>query len=445
MTQSPNQRIDLSRLPAALQNATGKVVGQGALMLAASAAVNGLSYLYHVAMGPLLGPARYGEFTTLLGVLTIIAVPMSVLQGGVTQHTARLAALSRQVNLATFFPSVIRPVLIYGSVVAIALVMLRSSIASILHLPSDSPVLVLAFVFALSLLSPLTMGALNGLQRFAALGGAMVLATLVRCVSGLVLVVLGAGAMGALAGSGFAAVSVLLMGVFLAPAFFRLRGNKEEAQADASRFPTDVLLGVLALNVLLYGDVTAVKHFFTAEEAGQYAAAATIGKALLFLPGTISLLLLPKVTHKHALGEQTASSLRLAVGALLLLCAPLALVFLLAPALPISLTYGAAYLPSTSYLGLYSIAMVIYALLNLLLWYYLAVGNRRFSLVLLAGALAQAGGFALFHHDPQQIVAVVAGTSALILVLSELVCGGLKGMPTAKAALAGVVASASRS
>src|SRR3972149_6265257 len=50
------------------------------IILAGSMTANVLAYVYHLFMGRLLGPAGYGEFSSLLSLLYIVTVPLLVAQ-----------------------------------------------------------------------------------------------------------------------------------------------------------------------------------------------------------------------------------------------------------------------------------------------------------------------------------------------------------------------------
>ena len=184
---------------------------------------------------------------------------------------------------------------------------------------------------------------------------------------------------------------------------------------------------MLSFTSLVSLDIIAVKYFFAPEEAGQFAAAAALGKVILFAPAALSLVLLPKVAHNHALGKRTANGLRLAVVALVLFSLPTVTIYLLVPELPVKLLFGASYSESSQYVGLYGVAMIAYALLNLKLWYYAAVSDQRFPFILLLGGVLQAGGYALFHESIGQILLVLVTVPAMLLVMGELVSGGLRG------------------
>ena len=219
-----------------------RAVAQVSLVSGATTAVNGLNYLYHIVMAPVLGPAAYGEFATLVGILTLLLVPATVVQMVVAQRVARHRALHSNLELAVVFRSVFKPLLAYAVLVVLALALLGGFVTIPLGLTRTTTIIVLASVFLLSLMSRLTLGALTGLERFRALSFVTVGSVIARIVSGVLLVAGGAGAIGALGASGFAGISFLVAGVLLVPAFFRLHRGQAQTTAELSRFPLGTLV-----------------------------------------------------------------------------------------------------------------------------------------------------------------------------------------------------------
>jgi O-antigen/teichoic acid export membrane protein len=168
-----------------------------------------------------------------------------------------------------------------------------------------------------------------------------------------------------------------------------------------------------------------VKALFTPEEAGAYAAAAVLGKVILFLPGAIPLVMFPKLSREYALGYSSSHTLRIGLLAVALMCTMPAIVLLLVPRQLVYLVFGLEYEGGISLVGPYAIAMLVYALLNVLVQYYTSISSKLFSIVLIVSMTLQIGLITLFHQDLRQVIFAVAagGTLALLLgmMLSPLV------------------------
>ncbi len=67
--------------------------------------------------------------------------------------------------------------------------------------------------------------------------------------------------------------------------------------------------------------------------------------------------------------------------------------------------------------------MTIYALLNVQLAYHLGLGRTRMAWLLLAGAVAQIGVYAVFHGSTYQLVGANLAMAGLLLVVHEVAFG----------------------
>ena len=82
--------------------------------------------------------------------------------------------------------------------------------------------------------------------------------------------------------------------------------------------------------------------------------------------------------------------------------------------------YGKQYLVNASLLGLYGLAMTLYSLVNVWLFYYLAVHEKRYSYVLLLGAILLLASLTLFGSTPTQVVTVLVGGGLALCLGGEL-------------------------
>ena len=75
------------------------------------------------------------------------------------------------------------------------------------------------------------------------------------------------------------------------------------------------------------------------------------------------------------------------------------------PSLVVHVAFGSEYEDAIPLLPS-GVAMSSYALLNVLLFYHLGKGEWRMVMVLIAGAIGETLGFALFHGSPQEVLGV---------------------------------------
>jgi hypothetical protein len=90
------------------------------------------------------------------------------------------------------------------------------------------------------------------------------------------------------------------------------------------------------------------------------------------------------------------------------------------PDFVVSLAYGSEFDDAAQLLWLFAVAMSGYAVLNILLFYHLGRNSSSMSWLLLAGAGAEAIGFAIYHDSARELLFVSIGTAVVLLAVHEL-------------------------
>jgi O-antigen/teichoic acid export membrane protein len=336
------------------------------VLLSASLAVGGgMNYLYHIALGRLLGPEVYGVFGALLGIFYLLWI----FSQSVQLRLARAAALT-----PGFPKRALWATLRMGAGIAVILSALSPWLAGWLRLDSPLWIVWVAGIWLVVLPLPAVKGFLQGRQRFTRLAMLNVAEPAVKLFVGLLLVAWGAGLLGAWAAWGLAALVVLsLAGVGASE-----RTVAAPSGSAALPVPTHgslALLAAFALAVPTNVDVLIAKHTFSAEAAGLYAAAAVLGKGFLFVAMGVGAVLLPKAARASEPSDRRAH-LRTALSIAFGLGALGALLAVLFPEWILRTLFGAAYEGSAPVLRLYGPAMLAFTGVVLLLNYGLALGRR---------------------------------------------------------------------
>jgi O-antigen/teichoic acid export membrane protein len=113
-----------------------------------------------------------------------------------------------------------------------------------------------------------------------------------------------------------------------------------------------VFLANLAFAVLTQADIILVNRYFTARDAGIYAAAAILGKAVMYIPGAIVLALFPMVSEHTALNRSSRHLLIKAFLLTLSISGFCSLVLFLFPDVIVRIMYGTRYLESSKILNI---------------------------------------------------------------------------------------------
>jgi O-antigen/teichoic acid export membrane protein len=200
-----------------------------------------------------------------------------------------------------------------------------------------------------------------------------------------------------------------------------LRLHVAEAAPHLDRPQAAVLLiGSLAFASLTNVDILLAAYFFSGSVAGVYAAAALVGKIVLFLPVAIVTVLLPKAATRAAAGFASRRILLASLGVTLVICLVATVLLALVPESLLVHAFGGDFRQSTALLGWFGLAMTAAALVNVYLSVYFAERNASFPLLVLGAAAVQIVAVCLWHPNSRSIVLVTLACFSSVLVIHEL-------------------------
>ncbi len=397
-----------------------KLTKQVGLLFVSSMVVNVSNYLFQIYMGRSLGPADYGILASLFSLFMILSVPAGVLQTVTTKYTSNFKAHKELGNIAKLVKGLLKRVSVFGLVGFIMFIIASKFISSFLHIPSRLPVIITGVALIFAIISPILLGAIQGLQAFGYLGIDMIIGALVKLFFGIFFVYLGLKVNGALLGvimGGLAGILFLI--IPLKPVFTK---NKVECDFNFSGvyayfLPTSIML--LCFMIITNIDLILVKHFFDPAQAGYYAAASIIAKIILYLPGAIILVMFPKTSELYALNEEHKPIFKKSLFYGILLCGAALLLFLTIPSLIVKFVFGGQYISIIPLVGIFGSAMCFFALANILFLYQLSIHELSFLKTLIIGTIAEVILIALFHTSLTQVILILLGV-ALFLFLSNV-------------------------
>jgi O-antigen/teichoic acid export membrane protein len=405
-----------------------KWLKENTLVLIAYILTDGLNYLFNFCMIRLLPPQEYGALSSLLALFMILSFPSSSARAVTVQYVSRFRAQGLLDNAGVLFVRAIGYMGGYGLILLSGLGLGAGVVAGFLQLTSNWPVIALATALLPSVMLPVAQGGLQGRQRFGALSGNMLLGTGVRLLIGLLFIWLGWGVKGALAASTVAGLVALLVAMWmLHPMWKKCSWSRLPSEQGVLRYGVVAFCGMLAFTILTNVDVILVKHFFSSEEAGFYSTASTLGRIILYLPVAVSTVLFPKAVECHARKEDSSSLARRGVLLATLFCLPLVMFYFAFPQLILRLLFGFLYLNSAPVVGPLGLVMFLFAMVGLLLQYYLSIQEHRFVVVVVAGTVGLVIGLYAFHGSLTQILMVLGGVGLSILLVGEGWCRGLLG------------------
>jgi O-antigen/teichoic acid export membrane protein len=374
---------------------------QGLLLVAAVTFAYALDYLFNLAAGRLLAPAEFSIVVSLAGVGQVLVVASRVIQTVTTRYISQFqAGAGGDGRTASFFRAMFRAGWRWGVVAALIAVALSWPLARFLQIEEIGPVLALAVTTLLWVVRPVINGALQGVQRFGALGSVRVVEASLRLATGILLMWLGWGAFGAMSALPIASAVAMLVSLVLLNQTLATGEETPHAVSppDIVRYFTYTAFGLIGFALLVNMDAILVRRFFDPETAGIYSGAITLGKIIQFFPLAIILILFPKAAQRQASRRDPGGVLIAAMLVVGLICGGLALAYTLFSDIIVRLTLGEAYQIDGRVLGLVGVAMLLQSLANVWLNYFLSTEWPRYVYLVGAAILLQ-GGMMLLVHD----------------------------------------------
>lgn len=382
------------------------------------------NFLYQAFMSRALSVEEFGTLNSLLSLCAIVSLPIQTLHTTVANITAHLKARQAYHTISQLFYRTLRRVFVVG-ICGIAIFALFSGyMRNFFNIDSIYPLLAVGLAVLFGFFLSVNYGILQGLQKFKYFGAISSLNAFFKLLFGALLVYLGLGVEGALGGFVFGSLVVFCYSTLvLRTSLVKLSTENpaEEPQTYKSEgfsYSIPVLIALLCFTVLTNVDLVLVKHFFSPEQAGRYAVAAVLGKVVLFLPAAIVLAMFPMASESHALKTDSYNILKnsLLLAALLSGCGVLA--FLLRPELLVTILMGAKHASGAHLVRSYSLAMLPFVFINILMFFNLATHRMKFLYTFIAASLAEILLIYVYHNSLQQVIYILIGTGCTLLIVN---------------------------
>lgn len=403
-------------------NAFEELIKASTILFIASGFSNLCNLLFWLFMVRFLSPVEYGILNVLFSVLMIISLPSSTINTIITKFAASHYGKNEFSQIKNFIFHFGKRVILTGILFLLTFVLLSHSIGVYLKIPSTALIITTGIILSISIISPLTFGILQGAQRFLSMAVNAVLSSIIKLCLGIILVLAGFKVMGALVGFGLAVVFGFVFSFFQLPREIVTAETLTEKPRlfSAYEYSLPVFLSLLGWMVLTNGDVILVKHFFSPQEAGFYSVAQTVGKIILFLPGIISVILFPKMNEAFSRQEKVFPLLKKGLLITGFLCTTASIFCMLYPDFVLKVLTRKDDLEAVRLVLPFCIAMTFYAMVNLFVFFYLAIQRLRFTVYLLIAGFLQSSLIAVFHPNLPAIVFCLILISALLFLAGLL-------------------------
>ena len=407
------------------------LLGAFGLMMVAVTLASALNYLFTIIMTRMLDASgEFSSFNSLNSIFLIVIMGALSVQTVITKYVAEFEVTGDREKVRLLLRRFSRWLLFLGGGVILLSVAAAWPLSSALHLDSPLFVVILGTSVAITMYLTLPNGLLQGEQRWLALGGAQMSVAGLRILFGVALVAAGLGVYGALSAATIAGLLVAGVIIYIFRDMFRGPVSEDPAfrPSGALKALIPVAVAIFLVIFMTQIDVVLVKALRGAAAADHYSYAAVAGKAVLFFPEGVSLVMFPRVSAMRERGEPTRGVLALSLGAATALVGVVVAFYAAFPAFTAKFFAGdkGKYVldikgpGGISFVALFGIVMAVFALVKLLAFYHLALDRKSFIVIYALAACLQVAGIFLFHGTLPQVQVVMLVVGGVLLLVNLL-------------------------
>jgi len=395
-----------------------KLLGGSLALLAGSGLVGVTNLIYNVVTARLLGPTGFAHATA---VYTLLMLTSAITLSFQVVCAKYVASHETPQEKAAIFASLHLRAWMAGVSLGLVLFLFNRDLQSYLNLPDPTLISLLALGTAFYIPLGVRRGYIQGIHAFRALSMNFMLEGLVRLGGAYLLIRLGLGVEGAV----LASVIAVIASYFLAipsPGFHTLRSSEILISFGEGLQAIVFFSGQVVINNF---DIVLVKHFFTSDQAGIYAAVSLVGRLVNMCAWSVVNTMFPVSAATRQSDREARPVLFMSLGMVFLILSALILGLWAIPSFLWRALFGAHfelgnYGGLAALLILYAITTGIYSLSSVLITYEMSRKIANTSWVQLAFSGALALGICVFHHSLSQVIYVQLWLMVLLFSLVAL-------------------------
>jgi O-antigen/teichoic acid export membrane protein len=371
-------------------------------------------------MARMLQPEGYASFSSIMALTIIFGAPLGALVMVVSRQVSALRAHDCLSEVFFQYIKLLRQLFI-ACLVFVLLLYPAYIFVSYFRGGIDSrSIYLLGGIVIIGSFVMLNNAFLQGLQSFSWFASLGVIAVTLKIILSVVFIFMGLAVDGALLGVLVTGALIFIIGYkIILGTIPNIGSQKTFLQVDnfinfSSYFP--VLVANLAFVVMTQLDIVLVNWYFHPDLAGQYAAAAILGKVILYLPGGLALALYPHVAANHASNIGSAKILLQTLAVASVVCILAAGFYGIFGPQIIDIFYGSGYEGAGQILRWYGFAIYPLTLVMVLENFLIAKGRVIFAWIFLAAAPLQVLAIYLWHDNLNSILIILGASGVLLLI-----------------------------
>jgi len=375
------------------------------------------NYVYNLILGRWLGPATFSDLSVITTLFLMVLFITSTLQLIAARFTAISTSNNDLGRIANLRKIMLKWAWTFGAILFVIFGLGAKFWQIFFHTQSYMPFVIFGIGLPFYLAQSVNRGVLQGQTRFFKLAASYQVEMLVRLIAGVGFVALGWGVNGAVAGLSLSFFATWLISMRAHTGLPKsIQDNQIEPQ-ELLAYSGWVSVTYLSQILINNSDIIIVKHFYSAEEAGYYAALALIGRAVFFVTWSVVTTLFPIIAQRHQKGQPFQYLLWVGLGIVAAASSFIILASYLIPDFIVTILFGDAYLVIAPYLWLYALATGLYALANVVINFNLSIDKGGMTIFALIAGITQIVSIWIWHDSIEQIVILQIVIMSLLLLI----------------------------
>lgn len=365
------------------------------------------NYLFYPVLARTLEPLPFGEVQALAALFLQLLILLNVM-GQVTVNVIANYADEAKKRAVLFELEKLALLLMLG--VSFVLALCSPILKNALQFQSIVPFLVLLAALVITVPGSFRGAFLRAHKKFGAASIALLIGAYTKVLFGVLLTYLGFQVGGAMWAIFIAQLLTWLYATYAAKKVgYRRPTTKLFSKPNLRlilpelKFALLVLVSFGSITLLSSLDVFVVRYYFDPQAAGEYAGISTVAKIIFFFTASVAQVMFASIK----ITAPASANRKLFVRSMLLtggLGGIALLIFTLNPDFFVQLLMGQNYLSFAEYLPLLALAMLLVALLNIAVTYYVALRMYAISIILVIGLMLVGVLMMLHHNDLRAII-----------------------------------------
>ncbi len=395
-----------------------KLFIKNSFLLSGSSITAGLlGYGFHILIGRSLSVSEYAVFSAVIALSVILVSPVNGIILIITRKISIIAVSSSFIEILKVYKRIIKNLVLISIFIFILGYIFFQPIYSYINFESVNQyylTMLIAFVNAVAMIN---LSIIHGLQQFKSFSALTILFPLLKIIFALALLLLGLRLNGALLGVLVASFLICIIGYILIVST-SIKSDYSDYQTEKTNY-IPVFIASICLIALTQMDVVIVKKLFNSNEAGLFAAVATLGKSLLYVSGGVITVAYPIIARMHAVNQSSRDLLIISFFLISMTCIVGVLFFKFFGEFVVTTLFGISYKEGGDLLWQYALAITPMALVILFENYLIAKGSVIFAWIFILALPIEIFVIYLYGSTLFNFI-IIIGLCNLIILLAGL-------------------------